>query len=340
MALASRVAAHSHRRFGHLVSLVAPSCLEPPSSSATLSARTRRTFATSDGPFRHMKVKFTDRNRKKNYNEVLVTGDVKKLVDTAQDMLQEHGSKVVPDPVWKQYAKRCVASMHLLKPLELAIIARCFDAYDIDLKGAEFNVFGSLAKQLRETAAQKDFPGLAVLVLADVVARRLQNGKNSKEELLDLLGRKACQCMWELSPSNAVEVLTSVTSAGALHPTLCTRVARKVQSQLETLPLGVLAKTAKALAAQEHRDLSLLQGIAHRVCAEGKGYPHSQQCAEDVLSAFQQLDIDGAPEELKALASGAGLRAESYAADSVEEVDVDVPQGSDPRAMRDSQSSP
>jgi len=76
----------------------------------------RRPFST-DGPFRHIKPKFVE--RKKHFNEVLILGDRRKLLDTAQDVLNDTGREF-PRAFWEILAKRCIQILHLFDALELA----------------------------------------------------------------------------------------------------------------------------------------------------------------------------------------------------------------------------
>merc|ERR1712183_746600 len=97
-------------------------------------------------------------------------------------------------------AKRCIESMHLFKPLELAMIARAFDTHDVLLK-ARFDVYAPIAQQ---ASTSEQVPGLAILVLTDVLPRRVQPKRADLKALMKMLGSQACDVMWELSPKHAV----------------------------------------------------------------------------------------------------------------------------------------
>merc|ERR1719421_2597724 len=103
-----------------------------------------RTFA-SDSPWRWIKPKFTD--RKRHYNEVLVFADVRKLLETAQKAIATE-SGGFPKAFWQIFAKRCIRSMHLFKPLELALIARAFDIHGVD-----YGIHSAVAAQVASVGA-------------------------------------------------------------------------------------------------------------------------------------------------------------------------------------------
>lgn len=284
-----------------------PSALAPAAASARLpwrappqlplrAAQETRAFGTTDGPFRHIAPKGRFVDRKKHYGQVLVMADVRMILETAEDALRQPG-KEFPLPFWEVLAKRCIQSMHLFKPLELAMIARAFDTHDVKLK-PRYDVYVPIVAQ---AAASKEFPGLAILVLTDVLPRRVQQA--DLMGLLGMLGRQAADVMWQLTPKHAVAILEALTSGGVRDRSLTARVAKKVSAHL-VVPgaFGVadLAKAASVLAGQEHRDLQTLRGIADAVVELCEGDPSSAgaDAARRVVAAFQALEVDEVPERL------------------------------------------
>lgn len=256
---------------------------------------------TTDGPFRHLKPRFTE--RKKHFNEVLVLADRVKLLETAQDVLNEP-DRQFPRPFWEVMAKRCIQSMHLFQPLELAIITRMFDIHEPGLRTG-LDVYGHAATQAREA---NGIPGHALLVFSDIFPRRLKSPAKLRD-LMEHLGREAADALWELSAAHAVRVLGAVGGAGARDPALCGRVAAKLWAQLQEEPSALdledIAGAAAAMAAQEHRDLPLLRELAERSAQLCDGSPMGAEVARNVLGSLASLGVEPAPEALQAVAASA-----------------------------------
>lgn len=274
----------------------------------------KRSFATTDGPFKYFYGN-TDRftkGRKKHYNEVLVSADRRKLLEVAQDLLSEPPRRELKPAFWEILSKRCLKSMHLFAPLETAIVLRAFDVYDVQLRGLD--VFAAAAPHV---LSAREMPGHAVVVFADVFPRRL--GAMSRKDMQDLmqhLGRKAANAMWEIAPHHAVGILSAMSAVGAQDPALSARVARKVMMQLDVpgvLALQDLAIAAQAMAAQGHRDVDLLRGIAENASIasfrEERGFPVTDidvaraEVARRIVQSFEALEVDEVPADLQKLAS-------------------------------------
>jgi len=258
--------------------------------------RASRAGVSTDGPWRHLRPNITE--KKKHYGRVLVTADRRKILESAQDVLNEPG-KHYGGRFWEVMSKRSIRSMHLFQPLELAILARAFDHHGVQMKG--LNVFKSIGDQVRTTTSA--FPGLAVLVLVDVLSRRLctNDGRpwQGTPDLIQRLGRHASSCMWELHPEHAVRVLEVLSTFQIKDAALCIRVAAKVANNMDGLSLETLAKAAVAFAGQGHRDLKLMRGIAERsaeLCADGKD--ENEAFARRVVESLVALEIEDVPEAL------------------------------------------
>jgi len=222
--------------------------------------------------------------KKKHYSEVLVMANRRKLLETAQDLLNEV-DRQFPRPFWEVFSKRCIRSMHLLEPLEVAMVVRALDAHDVQLRG--YDVYAVAAPRIR---ASQQVPGTAVVVLADVLPRRLFLPRDELADLLRHLGRCAADVMWEMAPRHAVAVLDTLSSAGVRDPALSTRVARKLLAQLqspsEAAPISAQEVTtaAQAFVGQGHRDLDLLQALARLAVEFGsrrtKAPPSRSRCCQ------------------------------------------------------------
>mmetsp|Transcript_28468 Transcript_28468/g.78438 ORF Transcript_28468/g.78438 Transcript_28468/m.78438 type:complete len:306 (+) Transcript_28468:73-990(+) len=258
----------------------------------------RRSIGT-DGPYRHLKPRFVE--RKKHFNEVLVTGDRRKLLETAQDVLNDRGLEFYR-PFWEVFAKRCIRSMALFTPLEVAIVLRAFDVHSIQFKALD--VYAAAVPHIR---AARKIPGHAIVTFVDVLPRRWRVQKEELKELLVHLGCRAADVMWEIAPRHAARLLESLAAAGVRDAALSTRVARKLlltigdPGALDTQDLGVIAG---ALVGHAHRDLELLQGLARRVVEHCEGHPSEEGIAVAIriLESFHALEVDDIPEELQAMA--------------------------------------
>lgn len=263
-------------------------------------------WASTDGPFRALKPNFVD--RKKHYNELLIFADRRKVMETAQEVLGAPG-KEFPFAFWEVWAKRCNQSVHLLNPLELAMVARAFDMHNVKLR-RELDVYHRIATQAR---ASSGFPAIAVLVMLDVLPRRLKVVKAELEELLRLLSRRAVEVMWEFSALQALTVLEAITAAGIRDEVLCGRVAAKLMAHLQGPPEAALrveelARAAAAMAGQEHRDLGLLRCLAERAAAlvdQEEPAPAGAAAAGGLLESFAALGIEGPPAALERAAAAA-----------------------------------
>eukprot|EP00929_Paragymnodinium_shiwhaense_P086965 TRINITY_DN47314_c2_g2_i2.p1 TRINITY_DN47314_c2_g2~~TRINITY_DN47314_c2_g2_i2.p1 ORF type:complete len:349 (-),score=90.51 TRINITY_DN47314_c2_g2_i2:65-1066(-) len=266
----------------------------------------RRSFGTTDGPFKHIRPKFFKGKglpRKKHYGQKLFAADRRKLLEEAQDLLREAGIER-PRPFWEVYAKRSVESMHLLEPLEIAMVLRAFDVHDAKIK-SKFDVFFTSLQYVR---AARNIPGLAVVTFMDVLPRRLKIPEEQLQGLLQHLGRRAADCLWELTAPQAVRLLAAVSAAGVKDAALSARIARKVFFQLgspEALNSADIAMAAGALASQGHRDLELFRSMASTVSEDGSAQV-SPSAAGQLLESFEKLGIDEVPEALQR----AAVRAE------------------------------
>lgn len=266
---------------------------------------------TTDSPFRHIKGNFV--MRKRHYNETVVMGDVRKLMETAQEMLMQQ-SKEFPRAFWEVFAKRCLQSMHMLNATEMALVARTFDAHSPVLR-QRFDVYRPIA--MRVATLKERFPGMAVLALAEILPRRLPTDDDQDVAgLLRTLGRHAVGALWELKPAHAVRVLEAVSEQGVKDASLTCRVAKKVHAQLgqegvaSPLSLPELASVGATMANQDHRDLDLFMTLADastQLCedalARGTGVHEAAESMKSLLASFEKLGIDAVPDQMRAAAA-------------------------------------
>jgi len=270
---------------------------------------TKRAFGSTEGPFLGKKPGSWDlKDKKKHFNEVLIMADRRKLLETVQELLDEPGPER-PKAFWEILARRCQQSLHLLNMLELAMVARAFDAHEPKLR-KELDVFAPLAMQVRNA---RDVPGLAVIVLSDVLPRRMRAPKEEVAEVMRCLARRAADVMWEIPPTYAVKLIKALSDAGVSDTPLCSRVARKLQMLLQhgspqALPSKDLGVAAAAFAAQGFRDLELFKSLAEAVVEalqtmdswQPNALADAEQAAWQVLESLDVLGIQGL-EEAKSL---------------------------------------
>lgn len=285
-----------------------PSCLgwlsRQPSPMGVVT-ETKRAFGSTEGPFLGRKPGSWDlKEKKKHFNEVLVMADRRKLLETVQDLLDEPG-QTRPKAFWEILAKRCQQTFHLLNMLELAMVARAFDVHEPKLR-KELDVFAAMAAQVRNA---RDVPGLAVIVLSDVLPRRMRAPDEEKAEVMRCLARRAADVMWEIPAPHAVKLIKALSDARVTDTPLCSRVARKLRTLLQQGPsqavaLNDLGVAATAFAAQGHRDLELFRSLAEAAAEalqtldswQPDALEKAEKAAWQVLESLDILDIKGIEE--------------------------------------------
>eukprot|EP00439_Symbiodinium_sp_Y106_P075354 s988_g14.t3 len=253
--------------------------------------RMDRTFATTDGPFLYRFKAKRLKWKKRHYNEVLVMADRRKLLETLQEVI-DTPSKDFPKAFWEVLSKRCLKSLHLLEPMELAIVARAFDVHEPKLH-RKLDVFQPLAAQVRSSTV---VPGMAVLALTEILPRRLQGTKEDElAEIMRFLARCAADCMWEIPVQSAVVLLKGLAATGVRDAALCRRVSQKLQARLRhssSLGPGLLGRAATAMAEQDFRDLELFRSLVDAAARQlqGGGHEGAEPRAEAETSARAVLE--------------------------------------------------
>eukprot|EP00933_Yihiella_yeosuensis_P069032 TRINITY_DN7513_c1_g5_i1.p1 TRINITY_DN7513_c1_g5~~TRINITY_DN7513_c1_g5_i1.p1 ORF type:complete len:323 (-),score=59.75 TRINITY_DN7513_c1_g5_i1:363-1331(-) len=266
----------------------------------------RRNFGSTDGPFLLKKPKFKD--KKKHYGEVLVMADRRKLLETIQDVIDSPSTRY-PDAFWQILAKRSIQSAHLLRPLELAIIAKAFHLHSPKLH-RDLDVYPHIASQVRTATS---VPGLAVIVFAEILPQRLRVAQDEITQLMQTLGRRAADVMWEIPVGHAIRILQALSVAGVQDRALCSRIAQKVSVQLESFPISLdedeekssqslkpedLGRAASSFASQGHRDLELFKGLAGALSklisdrSAVTGRTATEEASGKLLESLDMLGID------------------------------------------------
>ncbi|CAE7186698.1 eryA [Symbiodinium pilosum] len=257
------------------------------------SSRLGRSFATTETPFLYRFKAKRLKWKKRHYNEVLIMADRRKLLETLQEVIDAPG-KQFPKPFWEVLSKRCIKSMHLLEPLELAIVARAFDVHQPELR-KDMDVFPSLAAQVRDS--RSFVPGMAIIALSEIFPRRLRH-KEEVAELMKLFARRAANCMWEIPVDAAVSLIEELAASGVKDAALCRRVAKKLQirltSDLWEPNLGLLGQAAAALAAQDFRDVELFRSLVESAarCLEGSDGSADRASGRAVLDSLEVLKLE------------------------------------------------
>lgn len=244
-----------------------------------------RGFGTTDGPFKHLKPKFTE--HRAHYQDTLIFGDVRKLMRTSEEVLAAKSvdqQTRFPQSFWEIFPKRAVKSMHLFSPGEMALLAKAFDTPAC--RGAQTrDVYEAMLLQISRrdegvgipTAALRSEPGgspgawggLPLAILIDVFSRWLGRQENlgmaqSYCAVLEALGSKVLDAMWELKVVDLAQILSSLARMEVRDTALCRRTAEKVRARMSELGLKELADVAAAMAGQNHRDVALFRSIARR----------------------------------------------------------------------------
>ncbi|PFH33967.1 hypothetical protein BESB_071190 [Besnoitia besnoiti] len=205
----------------------------------------------SDGPYRRLR--FSMRPVRHEYRNVLVSADVRKLAETARELLREKQAK--RRAFWEIFSKRVKASSHLLSPAAMALIARSFDVHNRDT-----GIYVALATVL--PACVKDADGRSLLSLSDIFSRRLKLGSNPP--LFEALARHLPNTMYQLTAKDVVRLLAALDAAGHADLATCQRVARKLRGEIELLDCHDLAEASAVFAGQGYRNPGLYQALARR----------------------------------------------------------------------------
>ncbi|CEM18599.1 unnamed protein product [Vitrella brassicaformis CCMP3155] len=235
--------------------LAAGSAPAPPSCVRGLSHLDVRA-ATSDGPQRSIRFKL--RPIRHDYQNVLVNADVRHLVQTAEKLLVDVGTKK-KRAFWEIFSKRAKLSMHLLQPLDMAIIGRAFDEHDKDT-----GVFQEMAAMIPLRITR--FDGLSLVAMADLLSRRAKKAMDTFRSLCSHLPN----VMHQLSLNDIVQLLFALDRVDHIDRTVCRRVSRKVAARLshpETktqVEAATIAGLAAAFALHQYRSHPLYRLIARR----------------------------------------------------------------------------
>eukprot|EP00434_Breviolum_minutum_P001499 symbB.v1.2.001322.t1/scaffold57.1/size370615/31 len=248
-------------------------------------------YASTEGPFLRYKAKNITW-KKRHYNEVLIMADRRKLLEALQDVIESPGRKY-PRAFWEILSKRCLKSMHLLEPVELSIVARAFDIHQPKLR-PELDIYRPMAVQVLNSRSA--VPGLAVIVLADILPRHLKTQDESRD-LLSFLARRATDVMWEIPIEYA-----ELSKTGAQDAALCRRIAKKLQVHLPDDDDVLPGRAASVFAAQDYRDLELFRRLSTVATSAVQGQTaNANESAQQVLDGAEKLAID--IEEASALRS-------------------------------------
>ncbi|EPR60833.1 hypothetical protein TGGT1_309790 [Toxoplasma gondii GT1] len=205
----------------------------------------------SDGPYRRLK--FSLKPIRHDYRDVLVSADLRKLEETAQELLR--GKETKRRAFWEIFSKRVKASAHMLSPSLMALIAKSFDVHDRDT-----GIYVALATVLPEAVKRAD--GRSLLTLSDVFSRRLK--RDSNPHLFSTLARQLPNALYQLTGKDVLRILSSLDAAGLADMLACRQVARKLLAELDELDSVDLADASAVFASQGYRNPELYSALARR----------------------------------------------------------------------------
>uniref|UniRef100_A0A0G4HBQ6 RNA-editing substrate-binding complex 6 protein domain-containing protein n=1 Tax=Chromera velia CCMP2878 TaxID=1169474 RepID=A0A0G4HBQ6_9ALVE len=234
-----------------------------------------------------LNIRFRMRKARKDYRTVLICADVKKLVETAEELLLD-GSLKKKKAFWEIFSKRTIASMHLLKALDMAMIARAFDAH-----GKDTGVFASMASHLPGLAG--NFTGLSLLTLVDIFSRRYRKDAGA----FSLLASEVPNVMYELSAEDLIHLLHCFKKGGHADLVLCRRAARKVMARVEDLDLIAVCGASSAFGVHRFRSLPLFSALARRATEHAEEL--DSRGIFNLLFGFKETETEAPPELLEAL---------------------------------------
>ncbi|KEP62831.1 UNVERIFIED_CONTAM: hypothetical protein HHA_309790 [Hammondia hammondi] len=242
----------------------------------------------SDGPYRRLK--FSLKPVRHDYRDVLVSADLRKLAETAQELLREKETK--RRAFWEIFSKRVKASAHMLSPSLIALIARSFDVHDRDT-----GIYVALATVLPEAVKRAD--GRSLLTLSDVFSRRLK--RDSNPHLFKTLAHQLPNALYQLTGKDVLRILSSLDAAGLADMLACRQVARKLLAELDELDSVDLADASAVFASQGYRNPELYSALARRaVDVKGSfdaptvfrllsGFSQNAVACDELLESFSAL---------------------------------------------------
>nr|CEL69687.1 TPA: hypothetical protein BN1204_053920 [Neospora caninum Liverpool] len=242
----------------------------------------------SDGPYRRLK--FSLKPIRHDYRDVLVSADLRKLTETAQELLRKKETK--RHAFWEIFSKRVKASAHMLSPSLMALIARSFDVHDRDT-----GIYVALATALPESVKRADGPSL--LTLSDVFSRRLK--RDSNPPLFKAIARQLPNALYQLTGKDVLRILKSLDAAGLADMLACRQAARKLCAELDELDCVDLADASAVFGSQGYRNPELYQALSRRavdvkdsfdaptVFRLLSGFSQNAVACENLLESFSAL---------------------------------------------------
>ncbi|PHJ20262.1 hypothetical protein CSUI_005911 [Cystoisospora suis] len=211
----------------------------------------------SDGPYR--RIRFSLKPIRHDYHNVLIFGDVRKLGETADELLQQEkkGNTNKSRAFWEIFSKRVKASAHLLPPRIAAKIAKSFDVHNQDT-----GLFVVLALALSGSMLKKA-DGFSLLTLTEILSRRLK--KFTQDPLFKSIANHLPNVTYQLTAQQLLTFLESFHAAGHMADVYtCKRIARKVHACTGELDHEEIARASVAFAAHGYRDPSIYEALGDR----------------------------------------------------------------------------
>eukprot|EP00397_Hematodinium_sp_SG-2012_P064894 GEMP01092812.1.p1 GENE.GEMP01092812.1~~GEMP01092812.1.p1 ORF type:complete len:291 (+),score=54.53 GEMP01092812.1:45-875(+) len=241
-----------------------------------------RSFSTTDGPFKYLKPRFVDRKRR--YEDVLITGSVKTLLRAVESCIADP-SKQRSKAFWEILTKRCIKSVSLMNYLELGMIGRAFQVAEIQgpkyLKDLKTQFAQEVAKHIR-LGGEGRVSGHGALLMVDLLAP--VDAKATHEVVTNFPS-----LMWEMSVKDlAFVVETCAANNVAIDRQTVRRISMKVCAMRETLSIDELRSFVRAFVRWEYRDVRTFTPLALELVKRNPG----DEVADFVSQSFEALGIE------------------------------------------------
>eukprot|EP00921_Rhytidocystis_pertsovi_P018961 GHVQ01030043.1.p1 GENE.GHVQ01030043.1~~GHVQ01030043.1.p1 ORF type:complete len:277 (-),score=16.07 GHVQ01030043.1:410-1240(-) len=234
--------------------------------------------AESDGPYRTIRFKL--RTIRRDFQNVLIHGDVKKLTSTAEELLRNPTVRKSPS-FWDIFAKRTILSAGSLTPVDMAFILKSFDEHK--QIGGVYSIIGSrLMTKTRQTN------GIAMVTLLEILCRRLK--KNYYPELFNVLTQQLPNIMYELPPADLIKILHSLHVAREYNEKTCKVFERKLMAQMDEISAQDIANLSILLSLHGYRCPLLYQRIQE--CSLRKVQDFSAFTMHRLLWGLENADQD------------------------------------------------
>ncbi|KAF8823060.1 hypothetical protein IE077_000982 [Cardiosporidium cionae] len=233
---------------------------------------------SSDGPFRYHRFKLRPMNR--DYQQVLVTSNVKSLYLTAEKVLK-FPNEVKTPAFWPIFAQRIKESAHLLSPADVVIFLRAFQG-----SNRQYGLLFYFASNLPSRIGQAD--GATIVTLIGIISKTLKSPTYSF--LYEAVCKRIPDILYQLSVPDILSILNALKYGRVTDATLCSRFSKKIIAHLDFLDAPIVAALSVAFAEHGCREVYLYTALANRAAILSEEF--DKNTLFSLLTGFHKLEIN------------------------------------------------